>query len=143
MFKKILFPIEIQEPDFAKNAFSIAVEYAQQSGASIRLLSVVPAYNMPMVASFFPKDAMEKSIRKSEADIIEFEKVNIPDSITSSTVIRQGRPYEEIVAEANEYGADLVVIPSHNHQGLHGVMLGSCADKVAEHAECSVLIVRK
>jgi len=142
MFKKILLPVDIQEPEFVKAALEEAVGYAKQFGASLHVMTVVPAYNMPMVASFFPKDAMEKSIRRAEELLHEFASENIPAEVESSTAIRQGRPYEEIVAEAAESKSDVIIMPSHNRDGLNGVLLGSVADNVAEHAHCSVLIHR-
>jgi len=142
MFKKILLPVDIQEPDVGAKALDIAVNYAKSFDASIHVLTVVPAYNMPMVASFFPKDAMEKSIRQAESTLQEYAATNIPADVERSTAIRQGRPYEEIVEEVDKSGCDVVIMPSHNRAGLHGVLLGSCADNVAEHAHCSVLIVR-
>lgn len=59
-----------------------------------------------------------------------------------STVIRTGSPKQQIVAEAERWGADLVVVGAHGHGVVSGFPLGSVAQAVAFHAPCSVEIVR-
>lgn len=57
------------------------------------------------------------------------------------TAIKIGRPAEEIVRAATEYGADLIVIG--NTRGLiDKLMLGDVAQKVASTASVPVLLTR-
>jgi nucleotide-binding universal stress UspA family protein len=56
--------------------------------------------------------------------------------------LRLGNPYEEIVAEAKEMGADLIVIGSHGYRGLERLLLGSTAERVVQYSPCAVLIVK-
>ena len=53
-----------------------------------------------------------------------------------------GRPDVEIVAVAEEIGADLVVVGSRGLGGLRRALMGSVSDSVVRHAHCSVLVVR-
>ncbi|MBX6765035.1 MAG: universal stress protein, partial [Rubrobacteraceae bacterium] len=53
-----------------------------------------------------------------------------------------GRPDVEIVAVAEEIGADLVVVGSRGLGGLRRTLMGSVSDSVVRHAHCSVLVVR-
>ena len=43
---------------------------------------------------------------------------------------------------AKEWKADLIVLGSHGRKGLGRFLMGSVAESVARHAECSVEIVR-
>jgi nucleotide-binding universal stress UspA family protein len=43
---------------------------------------------------------------------------------------------------AEEGGYDLIVIGHSDHSELWGRMLGDTADRIADHASCSVLIVK-
>jgi nucleotide-binding universal stress UspA family protein len=61
---------------------------------------------------------------------------------TVSTEIRTGNPAEQILKAAEELGPDLIVMGSHGLTGIKHFLLGSVADRVLEHADCSVLIVR-
>jgi nucleotide-binding universal stress UspA family protein len=55
----------------------------------------------------------------------------------------EGRPAEEIIRAAGRKHADLVLLGSWGMTGLKGAILGSVARKVARHASCSVLVVRR
>ncbi|MCB0742985.1 MAG: universal stress protein [Ignavibacteriae bacterium] len=60
-----------------------------------------------------------------------------------SVIIREGKPYTEILNEEKESGVDLIVISTRGISGLQGVFYGSVTEKVVRHATCSVLVVRK
>ncbi|TWT87782.1 universal stress protein [Stieleria varia] len=55
---------------------------------------------------------------------------------------RSGHTVKNILEEANEYQADLIVLGARGHSMLHRVLLGSVSDSVATHAHCSVAVVR-
>jgi nucleotide-binding universal stress UspA family protein len=58
------------------------------------------------------------------------------------TKIREGDHRMEIIDEAAEWGADLIVLGSHGRKGLTRLLMGSVAEFVIHHADCSVQIVR-
>ena len=51
------------------------------------------------------------------------------------------RPYHEILEEAGEIKADLIVMASHR-PGFATYLMGSNATYVVRHARCSVLVIR-
>jgi nucleotide-binding universal stress UspA family protein len=59
-----------------------------------------------------------------------------------SSSLRQGAPFDEIIANAREGGFDLIVMGTHGGSGLKHVLLGSVAEKVVRKAPCAVLTVR-
>jgi len=56
---------------------------------------------------------------------------------------RRGHPAKTIVKFATEGGFDLVVIGHSDHSELWGRLLGDTADRISDHAHCSVLIVKQ
>ena len=64
--------------------------------------------------------------------------------LKTETVLRVGKPYEEIVDAAKELGADLIVIGSHGYSGVGRLLLllGSNAERVVRYAPCAVLVVK-
>jgi nucleotide-binding universal stress UspA family protein len=56
-------------------------------------------------------------------------------------VLREGHPAETIIAYAEEEGAELIVLGSHNGSSRHHG-LGGSADQVSNHAPCTVMIVK-
>jgi len=54
----------------------------------------------------------------------------------------RGHPAKAIVGYAQKGGYDLIVIGHSDHSGLWGRLLGDTADRIADQALCSVLIVK-
>jgi nucleotide-binding universal stress UspA family protein len=54
----------------------------------------------------------------------------------------EGEPRMGILEVASEWRPDCIVLGSHGRKGLEKLLLGSVAQSVAQHAPCSVFIVR-
>ncbi|MCI0466778.1 MAG: universal stress protein [Beijerinckiaceae bacterium] len=140
MFKRILIPIDLSELEVAKPALNAAVELALHPKALIRLLAVetlLPASFMEYVPPEFDKSQEERANRALEEISTN---LSIPKESLSHTV-RFGGIYVEILAEAEDWGADLIVIGSHR-PSMATYLIGSNAKTIVRHAKCSVLVVR-
>jgi nucleotide-binding universal stress UspA family protein len=56
---------------------------------------------------------------------------------------REEDPIEAILSVAAEQDADLIVLGDRGLRGVTRFLLGSVSSKVAHHAKCSVMVVRK
>jgi nucleotide-binding universal stress UspA family protein len=56
--------------------------------------------------------------------------------------VRDGDPRQAILACAEEWHADLIVLGSHGKNGFDRLILGRVSDGVARQASCSVEIIR-
>ncbi|HEV3373687.1 MAG TPA: universal stress protein [Xanthobacteraceae bacterium] len=143
MFKQILVPVDLSDPELAKPALATAVMMASQSGGTVRLINIMPLTPV-MLAEYVPPD-FEAQQRKSaeEALGIVTKETGLDPSRVSATV-RQGGIYQEILEEANAIKADLIVMTSHRPQrpAVRTYFLGSNAGHVVRYAKCSVLVVR-
>jgi nucleotide-binding universal stress UspA family protein len=140
MFKKILIPIDLSELEIAKPALNAAVELALQSQGMMRLVTVetlLPASFMEYVPPEFDKSQEERASR-ALAEI--GASLSVPKERISHKV-RFGGIYVEILAEADEWGADLIVIGSHR-PSMATYLIGSNAKTIVRHAKCSVLVIR-
>jgi len=144
MYKQILVPIDLTDPDLAKPAVAIAVSMAKQSSGAIRLINVLPLTPV-MLAEYVPPDfeAQQRSAAEDALAIITRE-TGLDGARVSSTV-RQGGVHQEILEEAGAFHADLIVMSSHRPQrpGIRTYFLGSNAGHVVRYAKCSVLVVRQ
>jgi nucleotide-binding universal stress UspA family protein len=141
MYKQILLPVDLADPNLAKPALDTAVMMASAGGGSIRVVNVLPV-TPAMLAEYVPPD-FEIQQRKSAEDalaIIAGEIKLDPSRIT--TTVRQGTIYQEILDEAKAMNADLIVMSSHR-AGVRTYFLGSVAGHVVRYATCSVLVVRR
>ena len=85
-----------------------------------------------------PPDILDKSVRSSQDKLKAIAEAS---GIEIEIEVRMGRPYKTILEAADEKGADLIIVASHQ-PGLQDYLLGSTASKVVRHAKCSVLVVR-
>jgi nucleotide-binding universal stress UspA family protein len=143
MYKQILVPVDLTDPELAKPAIATAVMMADQSEGTIRLINIMPLTPV-MLAEYVPPD-FEAQQRKSaeEALSIVAGETGLGAARVSSAV-RQGGIYQEILEEANAMKADLIVMTSHRPQrpAVRTYFLGSNAGHVVRYAKCSVLVVR-
>ena len=142
MFSKILLPVDLEETGLAAKAVETAVEQARMSGGELHVITVIPGFGLPIVASFFPEDAMEDAVRSVNRELEAFAASNIPADVEARLEVVEGHPAEAILSYAAQIGADLVVVPSHT-RSLSQRVLGSCAASLVQHASCPVLVVRQ
>ncbi len=143
MYNKILVPVDLGEPEMTKLALGAAL--AQIKGgagtAQLRLVNVQPLVPLAMIDYIPPsfdgemRDATEKELNTLCA------KIDLPPAHVSSAV-RFGAVYPEVLAEAEAWDADLIVVGSHRPT-MATYLLGSNAKTIVRHAKCSVLVVRK
>jgi nucleotide-binding universal stress UspA family protein len=89
----------------------------------------------------------ERLQRKDAAAVVARAAERLADGEGSralgvSTEVLTGSPRRRIVEEADDWGADLIVVGSHGYHTWERMLLGSVSQAVAAHATCSVEIVR-
>lgn len=138
-FRRIL--VAIDGSDASNRAFSCAIELASVMQAELVALAVegpLPAYAATIG---------EVEEVKREKDVF-FERLlaNVRERAQAAGVpleaeLRPGHASELIVSHARERHVDLIVL-GHRGHFVRDRLLGSTADRVAEHAPCPVMIVR-
>ena len=137
MYKQILVPIDLSDPELAKPAIANAVMMARQNDGTIRLVNVLPLTPV-MLAEYVPPDFEVQQRKAAEDAIVIIAKETGLEPSRVSTTVRQGGIYQEILEEANNIHADLIVM----RHAVRTYFLGSNAGHVVRYAKCSVLVVR-
>jgi nucleotide-binding universal stress UspA family protein len=140
MFKKILVPIDVDYPKTAAAVYRKAARIAKLSGAEIRLISVMPGFSMPIVASFISDDVRQEAADRFKESLEKFIADNCDEPVSSR--IRTGKNWEEIIKAADKWGADLIVVYHNHRREINEVFSGSCSQRVSDNANCSVLRLR-
>jgi len=136
MFKTILVPIDIGNATESNNTIKIA---AANGNADARIILLNVVEEIPKWAMVeMPEGIQEKSFKTSKEGL---QKIADGCDVKTEVEVRVGHPYHTILEVAQETGAELIVIASHQ-PGLQDYLLGSTAAKVVRHAHCSVLVVR-
>jgi len=125
----------------SRRALEAAVDLARSDKAELFLVSIEELPRYPGAI-----DEVDDEQRSSEKffEAVQDEAVR---QITGAGLvvhreIRPGHAAQALPHYATEVGADLLVIGHSGHSGIWGRLLGTTADKVVEHAPCSVLVVR-
>jgi universal stress protein F len=136
MYDKIIVAVDIAQIDKAERVLRKAADLKGRGG-KILLVNVVeelPAY----VVSDLSVDMTVKARKDADEHLTALrEKVGIEADIE----IRQGAPAREILAAAEQFEADLIVVASHVPD-FSNYLIGATADRVVRHAKCSVMIDR-
>ena len=141
MYKRIILAVDLAETSTTPKGLEQALELAKAGGAVLRLVNVqpvVPATFMEYVPADF--DA-EQSKRAQDALDALTASIDLPPE-RKSAVARVGGIYHELLQEAADWNADLIVVGSHRPV-MSDYLLGSNAKTIVRHAQCSVLVVRE
>jgi nucleotide-binding universal stress UspA family protein len=141
MYQRIVLAVDLAEPTPSPKGLAQAVELAKTGGGELRLVNVqpiIPATFMEYVPVDFD---VEQAQRATEALEEILAAVDLPaERKTAAT--RAGGIYHELLQEASEWDADLIVVGSHRPV-MSDYLLGSNAKTIVRHAQCSVLVVRE
>jgi nucleotide-binding universal stress UspA family protein len=141
-FKKIIVPIDFS--DTSLHALDYAIEMAKKLGASITVMHAfeLPIYGFPDGALVASAEMAARITDGANAGLRAATEDRANAGVPLVSVLRQGRPEEEIVTLAKATGADLIVLGTHGRRGLARALLGSVAENVVRTATCPVLTVR-
>jgi nucleotide-binding universal stress UspA family protein len=89
---------------------------------------------------------LDLALRKQSQNIVD-EAIHKLKSKSNKTIsidgaILPGPPQTVILDEAENWGADLIVVGSHGYRVWERFLLGSVSQAVVSHAKCSVEVVR-
>jgi len=142
MFKRILVPIDMNEPAFSERAVDIALREARLGNGQIHLMTVLPGVGSPLVADYFEPEALERARAAVRAQLASFTEAHMPTDISHGLSVHEGHPANCILHQAERMSADLIVMTAHHRGPLESALLGSNSSRVVERANCSVLILR-
>ena len=138
--------LAVDGSDYSQAAVDQVVHRPWPPGTTIRVLSAIQPYTPPMtevVVGATIEQVTQQLLQDAKQLTERTARALAATGAAIETAVRQGDPREAIVDEAQEWGADLIVMGSHGRTGLKRWVLGSVAQAVAAHARCSVEIVRR
>jgi nucleotide-binding universal stress UspA family protein len=143
MYSKVLLPIDLQDTTLAKSAIETALRVIGSSGGAVRFINVLPMTPV-MLAEFVPPDFDLQQQKSSEDALATIARETGIDPARTSSVVRQGGVYQEVLAEAETWDADLIIMSAKRSGkgAVRSYFLGSHTGHVVRYAECSVLVVR-
>src|SRR3712207_2405704 len=127
----------------AELAARTAADLATKTGSELHLVHVLV---LPPETLYDPfgTDAREEFEKRERARLDELVgRLEASGGAVEGAHFRVGSPDAEIVAQAKEVGADMVVLGSRGLGVMRRALMGSVSDSVVRHAHCPVLVVRE
>lgn len=133
--------VAIDGSDASQRALDVSIELAALVDARLTALAVegpLPAY----AATIGEVDEVKREKDRFFTELAEQARVRAAlAGVELEVELRAGHAAEVITHSAREVHADLIVL-GHKGHFLQSHLLGSTADRVAEHSEVPVLIIR-
>ena len=147
MYQHIL--VTTDGSELSEQAVAHALKLANLTCAELIVLRVIPPY---------PKTYFEGGVALSEEEVLRIEQQWHEEAMNQLNAIKaegqkleiKVRPVtlksdliaEAIIAAAQQYKADLIVMASHGRRGLKRLLLGSETQQVLTHSHTPVLVLR-
>ena len=139
--------LAIDESDFSQAAIQAVLAQVRPQGTEVRILHVLEPPSLLLGREMGANDpefeAVWKALQDQAMALVEKTEAKLRAAgFSVSPALQEGDPKSKIIDVAKEWKADLIVLGSHGRKGLQRFLMGSVAESVVRHAECSVEIVR-
>ena len=141
MFQKIL--VGYDGSKGGKAALRRAAVLAKASGAHVTALWVsepLPRYTDLPGEPESEAEAADNYYQERQKEVAE---AAAQQGIKIACETRHRHPAKTLVTMAKDGEFDLIVVGHSDHSELWGRLLGDTADRISDHAHCSVLIVKQ
>ena len=138
MIKKILVAYDVSAT--AKRAFQFSLDLAKHYNAQIHVLSVVRLPEPPEEVE--TKAALESGQEHFKEQFAQLRHKAKAAKSNIETHIASGHPAEQILHWAHENGIDTIIMGHQTRSTMGRWLLGSQTDRVVDHAECNVIVVK-
>jgi nucleotide-binding universal stress UspA family protein len=123
----------------SETALKVARSLARDHGARLIVLHIVPLdVNVDGNISLGWDSSDDQAALEGIRNRLDGSDLKYP----VETRLVRGFEAEEIINEARDFAADLIVMGTHGRTGLSRVLMGNTAESVLPKAECPVLIVK-
>lgn len=142
MFSKILVPVDLSTEATTEKLCKTANDLAGKYQSEVILLTIMPDYGMPLVASFFPEDAQKKLKLEMKGKLEDLAKSYFSD-VQVTTKLKQGKRRVAILQAIESLEPELVLMGCRRKKSRSNQrLLGATGTVVSDRAGCSVMIVR-
>jgi nucleotide-binding universal stress UspA family protein len=137
MLEKLL--LAVDQSEHSRKAIPATVELARAGGGTIHVVHVRELHYPvpPTVRGDSPEEAQQ---------LVDGIVEELKDAgLTAEGAVRPstgGSPAGAILEYAREVGAGMILVGSHGHSALGGLLIGSVAHKLTQLSACPVLVVR-
>ena len=137
--RKILAPVDFSAS--MPGTLQCATTFAHEFGAAITLLHVVKPDQSDIPQGIARLQAAEAVRDAGECQLNQLIDVLWANEVKAEALVAVGIPHLQIVNEAREIQADLIIMGTHGPVGIWGLFRRHTTSKVVRYAPCPVLVV--
>lgn len=126
----------------SRRALAEAVDLARGNNARLTLIAVAPPVTDFTAFAGVAPETLRRQLDEWAARILRDARAALPHDVAAQTIQHSGHPGEEIVAELERGGYDLVVLGSRGRGRTLANLLGSVNTHVHYHSDVAVLSVK-
>ena len=141
-FRSILCAVDFS-PDSAR-ALSYAASLTQHAGGRLTIIHVVETLVLgydPRGGNFDIEGLSKATVALARTQLQEYAASVTAGASPIEKVLGEGKPYRDILREADQRGVDLIVVGVHGRSALDRLVFGSTADHLVRRATCPILTV--
>lgn len=137
-YRRILATTDFSEA--SRPALALACTMARDYGAELTIVHVCEVPSLGETGPI-PYDLVIPLAQAAEKQLEELVR-SLPAPPGTRSFVKLGSAWEQILAAAQETGADLVVLGTHGRRGITHAFIGSVAERVVRLSPIPVLTVR-
>jgi nucleotide-binding universal stress UspA family protein len=142
--KKILVPVDFSVPSM--EAVKFAINVAIKSKGEIKLVHIVELpvmYDSTLMPALSFEEEFYKEMQKKAEKSFEKIKTKWTGEVKISSSVEFGNFVTKLLAVADTWGADVIVMGTHGTSGLRDIFIGSNTEKIVRQASMPVIALRK
>jgi nucleotide-binding universal stress UspA family protein len=140
LFERVLVGVD-RSPASAEAARQAAVLTADGGALTVLSAWILPPPTIGVVSPDWSRDPDEGAYQAAAEDAIALA-TNALAGPRPTTKTAHGFAWEELLREAAATEATMIVVGSHGHRRMQGIVMGSTATEIVHRASCSVLVAR-
>ncbi|MEO8085915.1 MAG: universal stress protein [Bacteroidota bacterium] len=139
-FQKIL--IAVEDSNHSMEAARAGIQLAQKVNAEIAVMCAIDIGVTITGPEMVPPPIEIINLQRDEAhSVIEKVKALYSGASPVTEFVPEGDPREEIIAVAEQWGAQVIILGTHGRTGFTHLLMGSTAEYVVRHSKVPVLVV--
>lgn len=148
--QKIL--IAVDDSRYADHAAEFGFEMARLCSAEVGLVNIIEPIIMPSGSydsitgitpevSMVDESEMVRLQKEAAENTVKRIQAQYADQLKITNFTEYGLTADGILKCSAEFGADLIVVGTHNRTGIDRLFMGSIAEHVVRHSKIPVLVV--
>jgi nucleotide-binding universal stress UspA family protein len=144
MYGKILVPIDGSET--SAMGLNEAIRLAKNQGARIRLVHVVNELLVVLPDAYVNIGRVVDELRRAGKSVLDTSESTVRSAgveVDTTLIEAMGNQAgDQIIRQAKEWGADLIVCGTHGRRGIRRIVMGSDAEYIVRHTPVPILLIR-